>query len=364
MTINQSKRIILSFFLLIIAFSGVFAQQNFYSHYTGTIENNSALLNLVQVNSKLRAHLFFTQDNVASHTILTGMIANQGDFFLKRELDSDTLIRGRMSSSQLEGFLYEKSGELHRIAFSADKAGSIALTPYNLSVDKKLFEKRDESPTAIFESELIVPQNENFQQLQDSILAHAFLAGDQKNTVLQPMEILQQQADTFFNNYQKLSTYDSLPSHSMQWIKSEEVGVVMNQHKLLSIETSEYVFSGGAHGMLIRLFYVFDIQSGKCLKMEDVFKPQSDSALTVLLTDAIRTRYEIHADSSLKSFGLFVEVVKPNTNFWMSSTGIGFYYNSYELAPYVYGQSDLFLPFSKLKGLINEDLWAKLQLNK
>ncbi len=359
----QSKRFILLLCLLSITFTAVLAQDNYYSRYTGTLQNNPAVLNLVQVNSKLRAHLFFTQDDVASHIVLTGMLDNQGDFFLKRELETDTLLKGRMNSGRLEGFIFTESGELHRIAFSANyENGGIALMPYHLSVDKKLFEKREESPSAIFESELIVPKDEKFQPLQDSMLAHAFLSGGQKNTLLRPMEILQQQADTFFNNYQKLSTYDSMPSHSMQWIKSEEVGIVMNQHELLCIETSDYVFSGGAHGMLNRLFFVFDSQNGKQLKMEDVFLPDSDSALTVLLTNAIRTRYEIDKQTSLKTFGLFVEVVKPNTNFWLSATGIGFYYNSYELAPYSFGQSNLFLPFSALKGIINDDFRAKLEL--
>jgi len=361
----KTKRFILLFCLFSIAFTGVFAQENFYSRYTGILNNNPALLNLVQVNSKLRAYLFFTEDNTASHAVLTGMLNDQGDFFLKNEYKSDTLIKGRMSSSQLEGFYFTTSHELQRLAFSTrDEAGSIALMPYGLSVDKKLFEEREESPSAIFESELIVPQAEALGQLKDSILSQAFLEGDQNNALSIPIQVLQQQADTFFNNYKKLSTYDSLPSHSMQWIKSGEVGVVMNQHELLCIETSEYVFSGGAHGMLNRLFYVFDIKSGKRLKMEDVFLAQSDSILTELLTNEIRSRYEIHSDSSLQSFGLFVEVVEPNNNFWISNSGIGFYYNSYELAPYSYGQSDLFLPYAKLEGLLNTDLREKLQLKE
>ncbi|MBZ0241710.1 MAG: DUF3298 and DUF4163 domain-containing protein [Bacteroidales bacterium] len=360
----QIKRFILLFFLFSIVFTGVFAQENFYSRYTGTLENNPAVLNLVQVNSKLRAHLFFMEDDAASHTALTGMVDKQGDFFLKREYESDTIIRGRLSSSRLEGFYFTKSNDLQRIAFSADDAKSIALTPYNLSVDKKLFEEREESPSAIFESELIVPLAENLRPLRDSILTQAFLVGDPDSSLLLPDQVLRQQADIFFDNYQKLSTYDSLPSHSLQWIKSVEVGLVMNQHGLLCIETSEHVFSGGAHGMLNRLFYVFDTQSAKRLRMEDVFLPHSDSVLAELLTNEVRSRYEIHKDSSLQSFGLFVEAVVPHNNFWISNTGIGFYYNSYELAPYSYGQSDLFLPFSRLKGLLNNDIREMLQLEE
>jgi len=361
----KTKRFIVLFCLFGMALTGAFAQENFYSRYTGILNNKPALLNLVQVNSKLRAHLFFTEDNTASHTMLTGMLNDQGDFYLKNEYKSDTLIKGRMSASQLEGFYFTASNDLQRLAFSArDEAGNIALMPYSLNVDKKLFEEREESPSAIFESELIVPQAEALSQLQDSILLQAFLKEGQSKALLVPSQVLQQQADTFFNNYKKLNTNDSLPSHSMQWIKSGEVGVVMNEHGLLCIETSEYVFSGGAHGMLNRLFYVFDINSGKRLKMEDIFLAQSDSILTELLTNEIRSRYEIPSDSSLKSFGLFVEVIEPNTNFWISNSGIGFYYNSYELAPYSYGQSDLFLPYTKLKGMLNNDLREKLLLKE
>lgn len=361
----QTNRIFVLLCLISASFSSIFAQQDFYSRYEGRINNESAIINMVQLNSKLRAHLQFVHDATDSHAILTGMIDNQGDFFLKRELESDTLIRGRMTSERIEGFFIAASGEMQRFAFSAsDSENSIALTPYHLSVDKKLFEKRQESPIALFESELIVPQDEAFQQLKDSLLNHAFLAGNQTDTFLHPMKILQQQADTFFFNYQKMSTYDSLPSQAMQWIKSEEVGVVMNNNELLCIETSDYVYSGGAHGMLNRLFYVFDTRNGRKLTMKDVFKPQSDSTLKVLLTQALRSRYKIDKNSSLKSFGLFVEVVEPNTNFWLSETGIGFYYNSYELGPYSFGQSNLFLPFSKLNNLLNETFREKLLLKE
>lgn len=361
----QTNRIFVLLCLIIAAFSDIFAQQDFYSRYEGRINNEVAVINMVQLNSKLRAHLQFMHDASDSHAILTGIIDNQGDFFLKRELESDTLIRGRMTSEHLEGFFFTASGEMQRIAFtSSDSKNSITLTPYHLSVDKKLFEKRQESPIALFESELIVPQDEAFRQLSDSLLSHAFLAGNQTDTFLQPMKILQQQADTFFFNYQKMSSYDSLPSQAMQWIKSEEVGVVMNNNELLCIETSDYVYSGGAHGMLNRLFYVFDTRNGKKLTLEDIFRPQADSTLKVLLTEALRSRYEIDQDVSLKSFGLFVEVIEPNTNFWLSNTGIGFYYNSYELAPYSFGQSNLFLPFSQLNDLLNETFWKKLLLKE
>jgi hypothetical protein len=291
------------------------------------------------------------------------MLNKRGDFFMKKEFESDTLIKGRMTSSRLEGFIYGDPDGLIRLSFTAEEEeGSLALEPYIVSLDIKLFEDRPESPTAIFESELIVPKAKEINRLRDSVLIRAFSAEGKNIKMLSPNQVLQQQADTFFSNYQTLSDYDSLPAHALQWLKSIEVGILMNQENLLCIETSEYVYSGGAHGMLNRLFYVFDSKSGRQLKAEDVFLPQSDSALTELLTTAIKARYEINSDSSLTSFGLFVEVVEPSDNFWLSNTGIGFYYNSYELAPYSYGQSDLFLPFELLKGLLNKDLKQRLGL--
>ncbi|HEY9114603.1 MAG TPA: RsiV family protein, partial [Bacteroidales bacterium] len=47
-----------------------------------------------------------------------------------------------------------------------------------------------------------------------------------------------------------------------------------------------------------------------------------------------------------------VDSISPNRNIYVNGNGIGFLYNSYEIAPYSTGATNVFLEFSQIKDLL------------
>ncbi|MDA3942719.1 MAG: DUF3298 domain-containing protein [Bacteroidetes bacterium] len=346
------------FFLIIFSLAALnaFAQTDFVSSFSGSVGQNTATMHLVQVKGKLRAHLFYASNGQAAYLTLSGSLKQNGNFFLQEEMTSDTLIRGRMTANRMEGLLINKQYQLERIALIAtDSKGSIPLKPYSYSADHKLNNLSD-GPQALFESELLLPEPSTSNPLSDSILKLVFNV----DSTASPLQILEQEATNFFDNYLKLNTFENTDTPSFQWVKTRETGVLINEGGFLCIELNTYGYTGGAHGLPNRLFTVVDTETGEQLHFTDLFTENAENSLIPLLNDAIRKRYEIHADSSLKSFGFFFDQIEPTTNYWLGSGGIGFYFNSYEIAPYSFGHSNIYIPFESIEALMKEAVKQKL----
>ncbi|MBU1368626.1 MAG: DUF3298 and DUF4163 domain-containing protein [Bacteroidetes bacterium] len=347
------------FFLIIfsLAAQNAFAQTDFVSSFSGSIGQNTATMHLVQVKGKLRAHLFYAPNGQAAYLTLSGSLKQNGNFFLQEEMTSDTLIRGRMTANRMEGYLINTQNQLERIALVATNLkGSIPLKPYSYSADHKLNTALPGGPHALFESELLLPEASTSNPLSDSILKLVF----DVDTTVSPLQILEREATNFFDNYQKLNTFENTDTPSFQWVKTCETGVLINEGGFLCIESNTYGYTGGAHGLPNRLFTVLDTETGEQLHITDLFTENAENSLFLLLNDAIRKRYEIPADSSLKSFGFFFDQIEPNTNYWLGSGGIGFYYNSYEIAPYSFGHTNIYIPFESIEALMKEAVKQKL----
>ncbi|MDV7397016.1 RsiV family protein, partial [Arthrospira platensis SPKY1] len=83
--------------------------------------------------------------------------------------------------------------------------------------------------------------------------------------------------------------------------------------------------------------------------------------LESVLTNKLKEDIGIETNASLSDAGFFVDAVAPNDNFFITPSGIGFYFNSYELAPYAMGHTSIWLDFVSLKQMLNPDFLKKMQ---
>ena len=89
----------------------------------------------------------------------------------------------------------------------------------------------------------------------------------------------------------------------------------------------------------------------KPLSSKDIIKNQKQ--LTKIAEAQFRDYYEIPVGEAFSDYGFTFE----NDEFSLpeaigfSNNGMILYYNSYEIAPYANGPTDLTIPFSKLEGL-------------
>jgi hypothetical protein len=102
------------------------------------------------------------------------------------------------------------------------------------------------------------------------------------------------------------------------------------------------------------------MKNRKQLMLSDIVDKDDSLALNVLLEDKFRKLYKLKPTDELSSI-LFENSIKANDNFYITEKGIGFTYNPYAIAAYVYGEISLFIPFSQMNGLLKDDFVSFLQ---
>lgn len=128
---------------------------------------------------------------------------------------------------------------------------------------------------------------------------------------------------------------------------------------IFSYGISRYVFMGGAHGLNSRIFSNFDLKTGKKITENDIFITDFEKPLIELIKTRIieqsKEDPELQPIISLEDTDFWVDAIKPNGNFYITDESINYVYNPYEIAPYYMGQTEVVLPFTRLKGLLKTD---------
>lgn len=131
---------------------------------------------------------------------------------------------------------------------------------------------------------------------------------------------------------------------------------LLSDEHIFSYGMNRYIFQGGAHGLNTRNYFNFNLKNGKLIKESDLFKSGTDSLLIDLIKVRIveerRENPELDPIDKLEDSDYWVEAIKPNGNFYITDQSINYVYNPYEIAPYYMGQTELTLPFERIKNLL------------
>jgi len=128
---------------------------------------------------------------------------------------------------------------------------------------------------------------------------------------------------------------------------------------LFSYGISRYVYMGGAHGLSTRNFFNFDLNTGKLLKEADIFTENYDEKIKELIK--IRIVEQSLEDSTmipisnLEDTDYWVDAIKPNGNFYITESSINYVFNPYEIAPYSLGETEVILPFDRIKDILKKN---------
>ncbi|NRB49901.1 MAG: DUF3298 and DUF4163 domain-containing protein [Saprospiraceae bacterium] len=170
---------------------------------------------------------------------------------------------------------------------------------------------------------------------------------EEKGTV---KEIMNQ----FLEDYKELQGED-LP-FSMPWSLETEGQVLYQNDKLVSVQLYQYSYTGGAHPNTFSTIWMFDKASSEPLQWEDL-GVRTDT-LEVIAEQAFRKAAEIPVGKSLEEAGFFEgeEFALPK-NYGLVKDGLLLYYNTYEIAPYVFGPTEVIIPWADLKVVFETDQW-------
>lgn len=163
--------------------------------------------------------------------------------------------------------------------------------------------------------------------------------------------------DDFFNDLKNEfeNFTNEFPEAPSQWDLNRNVKIIYNSNNIISFEYSEYYYLGGAHPNSIVLYKSINLNNEKQISINDIFTDTDFTKLNSIAENIFRKKWKLKKDDDLEKAGFWFEnnQFTLNDNFAITKDGLIFYYNNYEIAPYIFGPTKLFIPFSEIKILIN-----------
>jgi len=166
---------------------------------------------------------------------------------------------------------------------------------------------------------------------------------------------LDEMTELFLKDYENTRT--EFVDYSLPWEINSTVSVIYNASSIVSFQSEFYHFTGGAHGMSGIYFANFNSQDGKRLTLSDLLVSGFEKELNRIADKLFRKDKDLSPDANLDEAGFWFEGNKfsLNGNFGIKNHGLVFYFNSYEIAPYAMGPTEIIVPYKEIKSLVKSD---------
>ena len=133
--------------------------------------------------------------------------------------------------------------------------------------------------------------------------------------------------------------------------------ILHSSNQLFAIAMDSYRFMGGAHPNSYRSIYNLDLRSGALLQIEDIVL--DEKAFRIAAEQQFRIAQGLDDGISFQEAGFFMEEFKASTQFALTENGLLLYYNTYEIAPYAAGPTEILIPYEQLAGILNPIYYPK-----
>lgn len=103
-------------------------------------------------------------------------------------------------------------------------------------------------------------------------------------------------------------------------------------------------------------FLNLDLKTLSPIRLDDLFEGDYKETLTDLLWKQLMADNNVGTRQALEDMGYATTGnLEPIENFYLAPTGITFYYNVYEIAPYVMGTTQITLSYEDIAPLMNDE---------
>lgn len=335
----------------------------YYKYFRGSIGERKAIIQLIRNQDSYQGILI---DSAGRPLIISGQkdSSQQLTLISYEHYNPIDTFRGTFPQPGVfQGIQNDTAGNQNAFVFQEMYAdGTHRWEAYSLN-DSLAFDSARQSPVARVQMTLLWPDKKDMSDEQWSLLTDTIIKRyTGKDSIISvPDAVLKNASDTFFYHYQELKKDFSAKGRegiraTFNWESDADMQILWNANNLISLAFKSYQYTGGAHGLGNTFLTVFDLKENKVLTLNDVFKPGYQSRLQSVLEDKLRKEFDIPPNASLNGDDgiLFDKQLALTKNFYLTGSGIGFIYNPYEVAPYVVGQIELYVPFSELQGILKD----------
>ncbi len=369
-------RILIALISLLVTSLSVHGQSGygnaFYRHYSGTLDTNMRMtMDLFSENGKLSGYYFYSfeiSENSGEYhygrTIpLTGTL-DGGRLILYEYNNTDSRFSGNVKKDNSIKGTWQRRKYEDPIPFNLEedyKVGSIPLRCFSKSYETRLNlpdVAKNKRPKAVIDILVLYPEKSGNASLNDAIdhTITSFMLNDSL-AIKDPELLIENITFDFFESYREAT--DGVPNieqtSSFNWNKKLTMEVLYNENNLLSLRLDKYGYTGGAHGVSIVRYRVFNLLSNKPVELNDIFVAGYEEKLNRILDKKLRRLNGVMAEENLYESGFLIDTLNHTDNFYINNDGIGFFYNVYEIAAYATGSTELFCTFYDLKEILRPD---------
>jgi Protein of unknown function (DUF3298)/Deacetylase PdaC len=164
---------------------------------------------------------------------------------------------------------------------------------------------------------------------------------------------IQAAADSFIASYADFKKQE--PGYNQYWYFEYFIRVANETPALVCIEASNSSYMGGAHPNSYAEFFNISKETGDTVSLSQIFVRGFEAKLNKLIDAKYREIKGLKPDDNLQEKGeLFENKIEFNYNFTVEKDGsVTFFYNTYEIAPYVAGPTDITLSKQELSSIID-----------
>ncbi len=119
-------------------------------------------------------------------------------------------------------------------------------------------------------------------------------------------------------------------------------------HGTLTLQCTEWSFTGGAHGNGSTSYEVLDVRTGARVTLDALFAPERLPAVTRLIKARLGAACDLKPGERLAEVGFIEEAIDPIVDFMFGPRGLVFHYNAYDIGPYALGETDVMVPYADL----------------
>jgi hypothetical protein len=234
--------------------------------------------------------------------------------------------------------------------------GSMHFDIYKLEDSLKLLPDSENSPMASFSITALWPSEMNTLGTFVSRQIIKSISGKAVSNDIE--EVLINNRNEYFNAY-KENFKDELPatiqesSFGFNSSMDQAFSVKYESTEFIVIESQNYNYDGGAHGLFGSGFINIDKKKLKLISVKDVILNPNSKMLLRILEKRFRLESGATVNTKLTELGLSEdELTTLADEFYINDKGITFYYSTYQIATYVRGPVEIFVPFKDLKGML------------
>jgi hypothetical protein len=328
-----------------------------YYCFTGTIDKYPVTFNLFRVNDKFSGSYYY---NSAEETIA-----------VYGEMDKNHFLKLTHSDYE-DNELEELSGTFKDSSFSGTWSSNGKLLPFRIVQNKN---KEGLTFDYIYTAGTKkLPKDENDRSELWYIAASIWPTDS--NTRFPVTSLIKQDIYEEFNDKQGKDAIGKVMLKEKNEIlnptKEEDgktyelekrIQVEYQNRQLLTLSKYTYYDVGGVHGGYGTYYSCFDLVNNRKLAISDVLDTLAGSRqLPPLLEKKFRAVYKMKKEEKLSDV-LLVDTISYTKNFSLTSKGIIFNYNPYQIGPFSMGEIRLFIPYKELTGCLKPEFRKLMGMN-